>query len=178
MRRERNNKKYNITFRFKYSKSYAAIDYEVPVPNKKILSCSYYDAFTKMGGNSPYSVTTIGNVARVSVVAATGGFIRFSVSSSLGNVLTAGSTYKVTITKVGGAITPVIGGATAWFGLGIQNQTTGSGGTIGTFTDATLPVSQDMVCGSSGENFYLRLPSLSSAFTGYFDITIGEGEGC
>ena len=178
MRRERNSKKYNVTFRFKYSKSYAAIDYEVPVPNKKILSCSYYNSFVKLGGNTPYSVSTIGNTARVSVVAATGGYIRFSVNSSLGNMLTAGSTYKVTINKVGGAITPVLTGASAWFGLGIQNQVTASGGTIGTFNDGTLPVSQDMVCGTYGNNFYLRLPPLSSAFTGYFDITIGEGEGC
>jgi hypothetical protein len=178
MRRERNSRKYNVTFRFKYSKSYAAIDYEVPVPNKGIISCLLYDTFTKLGGNTPYSVATIGSTARVSVVAATGGYIRFSVNSSSGNTLIAGNTYKVTINKVGGTITPVIGGATAWFGLGIQNQTTSSGGTIGTFTNASLPVSQDVVCGSYGANFYLRLPPLSSAFTGYFDITIGEGEGC
>ncbi len=178
MRRERNSRKYNVTFRFKYSKSYAAIDYEVPVPNKSILSCLLYDTFNKLGGNTPYSVAAVGSTARVSVVAATGGYIRFSVLSTSGNALIAGNTYKVTIAKVGGAITPVTPGATAWFGLGIQNQTTGSGGTIGTFTDASLPVSQDVVCGSFGANFYLRLPSLSSAFTGYFDITIGEGEGC
>jgi hypothetical protein len=178
MRRERNSRKYNVTFRFKYSKSYAAIDYEVPVPNKGIISCLLYDTFSKLGGNTPYSVVAVGSTARVSVVAATGGYIRFSVNSSSGNTLIAGNTYKVTINKVGGAITPVIGGATAWFGLGIQNQTTGSGGTIGTFTNASLPVSQDVVCGSYGANFYLRLPPLSSAFTGYFDITIGEGEGC
>lgn len=178
MRRERNSRKYNVTFRFKYSKSYAAIDYEVPVPNKSILSCLLYDTFSKLGGNTPYSVAAVGSTARVSVVAATGGYIRFSVLSTSGNALAAGSTYKVTINKVGGAITPVTPGATAWFGLGIQNQTTGSGGTIGTFDDASLPVSQDVVCGSFGANFYLRLPSLSSAFTGYFDITIGEGEGC
>jgi hypothetical protein len=178
MRRERNSRKYNVTFRFKYSKSYAAIDYEVPVPNKGIISCLLYDTFTKLGGNTPYSVATIGSTARVSVVAATGGYIRFSVNSSSGNTLIAGNTYKVTINKVGGTITPVLPAGVAWFGLGIQNQTTGSGGTIGTFTNASLPVSQDVVCGSYGANFYLRLPSLSSAFTGYFDITIGEGEGC
>jgi hypothetical protein len=178
MRRERNSRKYNVTFRFKYSKSYAAIDYEVPVPNKSILSCLLYDTFNKLGGNTPFSVAAVGSTARVSVVAATGGYIRFSVLSTSGNALIAGNTYKVTIAKVGGAITPVTPGGVAWFGLGIQNQTTGSGGTIGTFTDGTLPVSQDVVCGSFGANFYLRLPSLSSAFTGYFDITIGEGEGC
>jgi hypothetical protein len=178
MRRERNSRKYNVTFRFKYSKSYAAIDYEVPVPNKGIISCLLYDTFTKLGGNTPFSVSTIGSTARVSVVAATGGYIRFSVNSSSGNTLIAGNTYKVTINKVGGTITPVLPAGVAWFGLGIQNQATSSGGTIGTFTEATLPVSQDVVCGSYGANFYLRLPSLSSAFTGYFDITIGEGEGC
>ena len=56
MRRERNSNKYNVTFKFKYSKSYAAIDYEVPVPTKVNLQCTYYDQFVKIGGNTPYPV--------------------------------------------------------------------------------------------------------------------------
>jgi hypothetical protein len=178
MRRERNNNKYNATFKFKYSKSYAAINYEVPVPDKKKPTCVYYDLFVRMGGNTPFTLSSVGTIARVNVTSATGGYIRFSVNSSVGNVLIPGQSYKVNISKVGGAITPVLSGGHAWFGLGIASQTTGSGGTIGTFTDAELPVSMNVVCGSFGLNFYLRLPSLSSPFTGHFDITIGEGSSC
>lgn len=181
MRRERNSRKYNQTLRLQIANenetlNITASEYPIPAP----IACSYFDIFTKTGGNSGLSVgTNFGSAANIVLTATTRDQrISVSVQNSLGDTPIAGQTYYV---RVDYTCSPPA--APIRFGyIDLGNITTGGGTRTslqGMQTPGT-PIIASGVWGAGNDTNYfaIMVPGWAGGgtMTGNIYVTVGFGE--
>lgn len=180
MRRERNSHKYNQNIRLQIANdnetiNITASEYPIPAP----VACTYFDIFTKTGGNSGLTIgTNLGSAANIVLTAATRDQrIGVSVQDSLGNTPIAGQTYYVRVDyNVSPPVTPIRMGY-----IDLGNVTTG-GGTRTSLQGMQTPGTPIIATGVWGTGndvnyFNLLLPGWSGGgtMTGNIYVTVGFG---
>lgn len=179
MRRERNSHKYNQNIRLQIANdnetlNITASEYPIPAP----VACSYYNVFTRTGGNNSMQLgVNVGNAANIVLTNATrGSYITVRVQDSLGNSPVAGQTYYVKIDYTN--TPPSTPSRLGYIQLG--NVTTG-GGTQTSF-DMMTPATSIIATGVWGTSdfsnyFYLKLPVWSggTTYSGNIYVTVGFG---
>ena len=182
MKRERNSKKYNQTFRLQLANEYDTVNitattYPIPEPDP----CEFFTVFTKTGGSSTLTVgSNLGDACNIVVTNATSGrYINVGVNDLLGGTPIAGQTYYISISYTFNApSTYVFAGS-----LALGNTTTGGGAIIplqGLQSSGT-PITTNAIWGThpttAGNYFRLTLPTWTGGATvsGNIYITVGFG---
>lgn len=180
MRRERNSHKYNQNIRLQIANdnetiNITASEYPIPAP----VACTYFDIFTKTGGNSGLTIgTNLGSAANIVLTAATRDQrIGVSVQDSLGNTPIAGQTYYVRIDyNVSPPTTPIRMGY-----IDLGNVTTGGGTrtSLGGLQTPGTPIIATGVWGAGNyvNYFVVMIPGWSGGgtMTGNIYVTVGFG---
>jgi hypothetical protein len=100
MRRERNSRKYNQTLRLQIANENETLNIEnTPFPIPAPVACTYYNSFTRLGGNTSLTLgPVVGNSCNI-VLTNTGrdARIKFDVTDGLGNSPIPGQTYYVRV---------------------------------------------------------------------------------
>jgi hypothetical protein len=180
MRRERNSHKYNQNIRLQIANdnetlNITASEYPIPAP----VACTYFDIFTKIGGNTGLNIgANLGSAANIVLTAATRDQkITVSVQDSLGNTPIAGQTYYVRIDyNVSPPATPIRMGY-----IDLGNVTTG-GGTRTSLQGMQTPGTPIIATGVWGTGnavnyFVVMIPGWGGGgtMTGNIYVTVGFG---
>lgn len=180
MRRERNSHKYNQNIRLQIANenetlNITASEYPIPAP----VACTYFNIFTKTGGNSGLTIgTNLGNAANIVLTAATRDQkINVSVVDSLGNTPIAGQTYYVRIDyNVSPPTTPIRMGY-----IDLGNVVTG-GGTRTSLQGMQTPGTPIIATGVWGTGntsnyFIVMIPGFGGGgtMTGNIYVSVGFG---